>query len=254
MQLFFKLLSYFLLRMSLAMYAAPFDNDIDVVNNKDNDNLIGRKRVANNRTQKRMPKDNNYSEKVNSVLQTIHNLPDPDQDINELGDFNPIPPPTSMGVEQTRSRERVSVESNNNHINDNNQKGLYVIPPSENNNTQDTNSEFYERFIPDYGSMYNNVPDSTPPYYNHNSNSNSNNNSNNNNYSNTRQQQKFPFSSSQDKNDILIEKLNYMINLLEEQQDEKTNNVMEEVVLYSFLGIFIIFIVDSFARVGKYVR
>ena len=45
-----------------------------------------------------------------------------------------------------------------------------------------------------------------------------------------------------------------MINLLEERQDERTNNVTEEVVLYSFLGIFIIFIVDSFARVGKYTR
>jgi high-affinity K+ transport system ATPase subunit B len=45
-----------------------------------------------------------------------------------------------------------------------------------------------------------------------------------------------------------------MISLLEDQQDEKTNNVAEEVVLYSFLGIFIIFVVDSFARVGKYVR
>jgi hypothetical protein len=55
-------------------------------------------------------------------------------------------------------------------------------------------------------------------------------------------------------NQVLIEKLNYMINLLEEQQDQKTDNVTEEVVLYSFLGIFIIFVVDSFARVGKYVR
>jgi hypothetical protein len=54
--------------------------------------------------------------------------------------------------------------------------------------------------------------------------------------------------------DILMKKLNYMISLLEEQQDEKTNNVTEEVVLYSFLGIFIIFVVDSFARAGKYVR
>jgi hypothetical protein len=45
-----------------------------------------------------------------------------------------------------------------------------------------------------------------------------------------------------------------MINLLEEQQDERTNNVTEEVILYSFLGIFIIFLVDSFARVGKYTR
>ena len=54
--------------------------------------------------------------------------------------------------------------------------------------------------------------------------------------------------------DVLLKKLNYMIHLLEEQQDEKTNNVTEEVVLYSFLGIFIIFVIDSFVRVGKYVR
>ena len=51
-----------------------------------------------------------------------------------------------------------------------------------------------------------------------------------------------------------MKKLNYMIHLLEEQQDERTSNVTEEVIMYSFLGIFIIFIVDSFVRVGKYVR
>ena len=45
-----------------------------------------------------------------------------------------------------------------------------------------------------------------------------------------------------------------MIHLLEEQKNEKTGSVTEELILYSFLGIFIIFIVDSFARVGKYVR
>jgi hypothetical protein len=54
--------------------------------------------------------------------------------------------------------------------------------------------------------------------------------------------------------DELLEKLNYMIHLLEEQQDDKTGHVLEEIVLYSFLGIFIIFIVDSFARAGKYIR
>jgi hypothetical protein len=54
--------------------------------------------------------------------------------------------------------------------------------------------------------------------------------------------------------DILLQKLNYMITLLEDQQDERTNNVTEEVVLYSFLGIFIIFIADTFVRAGKYVR
>ena len=45
-----------------------------------------------------------------------------------------------------------------------------------------------------------------------------------------------------------------MISLLEDQKDEKTNNVTEEVILYSFLGIFIIFIADTFVKAGKYVR
>lgn len=61
-------------------------------------------------------------------------------------------------------------------------------------------------------------------------------------------------SQSNGNKDPLLEKLNYMIHLLEEQQDEKTGHVVEELILYSFLGIFIIFIVDSFARAGKYTR
>ena len=54
--------------------------------------------------------------------------------------------------------------------------------------------------------------------------------------------------------DKLLEKLNYMIHLLKEQQDVKTGHVMEEIILYSFLGVFMIFIVDSFARAAKYTR
>ena len=52
----------------------------------------------------------------------------------------------------------------------------------------------------------------------------------------------------------LMKKLNYMIHLLEEQQDEKTENVTEELILYLFLGVFVIFVVDSFARAAKYTR
>ncbi len=54
--------------------------------------------------------------------------------------------------------------------------------------------------------------------------------------------------------DKLMEKINYMIHLLEEQQNEKTNHITEEFVLYTFLGIFMIYVVDSFSRSGKYVR
>lgn len=55
-------------------------------------------------------------------------------------------------------------------------------------------------------------------------------------------------------NSKVMEKINYMIHMMEEQQFERTNNVMEEFILYSFLGIFVIFIVDSFSRIGKYTR
>jgi hypothetical protein len=59
--------------------------------------------------------------------------------------------------------------------------------------------------------------------------------------------------SSMPKNE-LIEKLNYIIDMLEEQQDYKTNSILEDLILYTFLGIFIIFIVDSFSKSNKYVR
>ena len=52
----------------------------------------------------------------------------------------------------------------------------------------------------------------------------------------------------------LMRRMNYMIHLLEEQKDEKTDNVNEELILYLFLGIFVIFVTDSFTRVGKYRR
>ena len=49
-------------------------------------------------------------------------------------------------------------------------------------------------------------------------------------------------------------KLNDIIRLLEKQQESKTESVTEEIILYSFFGIFIIYLVDSFKRVGKYTR
>ena len=52
----------------------------------------------------------------------------------------------------------------------------------------------------------------------------------------------------------LMDKINYMIHMLEQQQNEKTSNITEEFILYTFLGVFMIFIVDSFARSGKYTR
>tara|TARA_A200000113_G_scaffold219324_1_gene227932 strand:+ start:333 stop:1004 length:672 start_codon:yes stop_codon:yes gene_type:complete len=59
--------------------------------------------------------------------------------------------------------------------------------------------------------------------------------------------------SARPQND-LMRKLNRIIDMLEEQEDSRTGHVVEELVLYGFLGVFVIYIVDSFARAGKYVR
>ena len=55
-------------------------------------------------------------------------------------------------------------------------------------------------------------------------------------------------------NNVLLEKIIYMIYLLEQQKQEKKKNTTEEFVLYSFFGVFMIYIVDSFARSGRYIR
>tara|TARA_B110000046_G_scaffold185362_2_gene226706 strand:- start:5168 stop:5773 length:606 start_codon:yes stop_codon:yes gene_type:complete len=55
------------------------------------------------------------------------------------------------------------------------------------------------------------------------------------------------------KEDLMV-KLNYVVHMLEEQQDQKTGSVTEEMVLYMFLGVFVIFVVDSFSKTGKYRR
>ena len=52
----------------------------------------------------------------------------------------------------------------------------------------------------------------------------------------------------------IMQKLNYITHILEDIQMEKTSNITEELILYSFLGVFIIFVTDSFAKAGKYYR
>jgi len=57
-----------------------------------------------------------------------------------------------------------------------------------------------------------------------------------------------------EQSDGVMQKLNYITHILEDIQMEKTSNITEELILYTFLGVFTIFIVDAFARVGKYHR
>jgi len=240
--------------MSIAMNAAPFDNDNDndnmnnINNNKNdgmnnsnykNNNVIAKRRHSN-KTQKRYPKD--QSDKVNSILQTIHNLPYEEEDNSGLGNFTPLSPPISAGVENTKIKENFTSEK---QVSEYSSEDDYTSQYATNNHSDamgpvEHDNETYKRFRPKYEEMYKNTSE-TGSYNNHSSTQGQG------------QGQGYIMNTGTNDNELL-QKLNYMINLIEQQQDEKTNHVTEEVVLYCFLGIFIIFLVDSFVRVGKYVR
>jgi len=225
--------------MSLAMFAAPFnDNPNSDLMSNNSDNAISKKKQTHNKTQKMYPKENFDTDKVNSVLEEIHKKSTDDYN-SQLGDFNPPSNPQSAGVDKTIATEQMMNMTNKNDLMFRT-LGRAPQPTYDVENNLDlndytnygdnkSNEEYYKKVIPGYAPQKNPV---NKPYYNMN---------------HTVQPQ-------QPTDDILLQKLNYMISLLEDKQDEKTNNVTEEVVLYSFLGIFIIFVVDSFARAGKYVR
>ena len=228
--------------MSLAIYAAPFNENDDY---KNNDNVIYKKKQTHNKTQKKQDREAFDTEKVNNVLQSIHQNSKVEEDGNTLGEFNPPPKPESSGVQKTITTEQMMNMTNQNmlqtlsqspqpHYEYNPENDLELNNFQQNYGDQSQNDEYYKKFIPNYQAQKKNMINR--PYYPQNSMNSS------------------MDSSTSVTQDLLMQKLNYMINLLEEQQDEKTNHVTEEVVLYSFLGIFIIFVVDSFARVGKYVR
>jgi hypothetical protein len=170
------------------------------------------------------------------VLDTIYNNLDEDDDKDN---FTPPPKSESVGVEKTKSQESMMDMTSSTDVmfktlgrnpQPNYEGGDNLDLNNYGNYGDDkTNEEYYKRILPGYSQQKN--PNNKPYYSTAN-------------YNITE-----PYSQ-----DVLLQKLNYMITLLEEQQDERTNNVTEEVVLYSFLGIFIIFIADTFVRAGKYVR
>jgi hypothetical protein len=256
--------------MSLAMTAQSIEN----TDNNSNNHIINRKRT-NNKTQKRIPTsfDEIDHSKVQNVLNSIYKNLGDDTD-NNLGDYkpratsapvnasytpiNPLAPPASMRQKQEQEMKQGSKEGMSNYDYNaddvNNYSNKFVPQPVQNDNmdlqdlqdvymNNDQVKRYFKNLVPNFQptaqqqnssqSSSQSLPQYKQSHYNTNTNINTN---------------------TSDTNQVLIDKLNYMINLLEEQQDERTNNVTEEVILYSFLGVFIIFVVDGFARVTRYTR
>ena len=183
-----------------------------------------------NNIQKKKKNKTIKNKKVNAILKHINIEP---FNNNDLVNFNPPPKPMSMGVENTiyKDNEKINgtlVEDEddtdnqnkydiNNIDNETNDNEINI----NNYNTLDSNineQEMYKENYKDY-----------VPYYTNTSNYNTN-------------------------NKELVEKLNYMIHLLEDNKNIKSESVTEDVILYSFLGVFIIFVIDSFSRATKYIR
>lgn len=55
-------------------------------------------------------------------------------------------------------------------------------------------------------------------------------------------------------NNEMLTKLNNILEMFEDQKEIKTGQKNEEIVLYCFLGVFVIYIMDSFVNIGKYSR
>jgi CRISPR/Cas system-associated endoribonuclease Cas2 len=220
--------------MSLAINAASFESDTNLIKNIDSKNNSLKGSHLSSKLQQYLSKSKNHKKtqraikegfefkmdenKMKALMDNVEDLVD--DDTASIGDYhsqnNLLPPPESAGTEKTKLKDNQGTEGFEPLYNEDSQLDLNDYGNYGNDND---NEEYYRRMMPGYKNVTPNI----------NLSANSN-------------------------NDTLLKKINYMIQLLEEQQDEKTNNVTEEVVLYSFLGVFMIFIVDSFSKVGKYVR
>lgn len=140
-----------------------------------------------------------------------------------------------MGLEHLKNENDGSNLENYNcqNENENSPFPLYQIPKNTNENIPIKREGFMGTIEKESGSSYSTSYLPTP-YYN--------------------SLDKKEVSPSIGNNKQLVEKLNYMIQLLEEQQKEPTQNILEEFVLYGLLGVFIIYVLDSFTKVGKYTR
>lgn len=163
---------------------------------------------------KRKRKEAGVSNKVSVALENIHNNLTEENDEDSLYNFNPPP------IAESSALERMDNEDENNENIEYSIENFEVHPEEEylEENDEPVYAEKY------YTKELNNIPD-------------------------------YNFTQNMPSTDKYLEKkLDYVIKLLEQQKNEKTDHVTEELVLYTFLGIFIIYIADSFVKVGKYVR
>lgn len=162
----------------------------------------------------------NRQERVNNLISHMNAL-NIDNDGNNLADFKPLSHPVVSSKKPESGNEMEMI-----------QPPVY-FPNIENNRTQPTFSanNMNNDKNSDYRSVYQ-PPLKIPAYGGYGNNT----------------------SNVPKNDDRMMDRINYMIHLLEEQVNEKTNNVLEEFVMFSLVGVFLIYVLDSFSRSGRYTR
>jgi hypothetical protein len=170
----------------------------------------------------------NKNKRVNELLNKMSTASEP-LETNKMGQFTPISPPSVQVKTDTENRasSREYVPPPPSYLTASNAMKS-VSGESTQYKANDKSAEVYD----DYSKSYQPPArmKTTQPYYAN------------------------MGISSHNNDNKMLEKINYMIHMLEEQQHEKTNNITEEFLLYTFLGVFVIYVLDSFARSGKYIR
>ena len=169
---------------------------------------------------------NERTERVNELLNEMSSLGNDEE--NTMGDFLPIEPPN---VQNKKDMEALEFSREYNPT-----ISTYLEATNARKNKKNEETHLYGANDSSHAKLSNYMqgyePPKTEPYY-----------------------KKMGIGSTQEGgSDKLMERINYMIHLLEVQQHEKTDTITEEFILYIFLGAFVIFVVDSFARTGTYKR
>ena len=165
--------------------------------------------------------------KINEMIQKMTNL-NVDNAGNGLMDFKPLENP----IMSTKTDVLGTSGNNSNSLVMGGSNPLYH-QQQQYNNKQSTNyseNNLDLANLSNYKQIYE-VPVSKAPYYT-----------------------KFGISQNSNMDEKMNDRLSYITHLLEEMQNERTNFVAEEFVMYTMLGIFMIYIVDAFSRTGKYTR
>ena len=202
------------------------------INNESSSGNIHEHRRKNKTFKRKEKIVSSSNNKVETMMKHLNLSDDNDDGVEGLADFNPPNNPVSSGVERTKnSVSNMEGFQNTTEGIDNTDENYanYGTGGNSDNSDNDVSKEGFQEANGTYAQQY---YKQFVPYYSNASN----------------------IKEGASSNPEIMEKLNYLVNLIENNNDEKVNSITEELVLYCFLGVFIIFIVDSFAKVGKYVR